>query len=92
VEHSITEATLELRTNELTNARSELLKAKQDAEGAFDLASRIRAREEEGKLRERQLEHKARVAEEERRMAVSQLFFVQLLNTVTTSIPGFGNF
>jgi len=53
----------------LTNAQSELLKAKQDAEGAFDLAYRIRAREEESKLRERQLERKARLAEEERRMA-----------------------
>ncbi|KIM91791.1 hypothetical protein PILCRDRAFT_811059 [Piloderma croceum F 1598] len=65
----ITEATLELRTNELTNARSELLKARQDAEGEFSLASHIRAREEEGKIRERQLESKARAAEEERRMA-----------------------
>lgn len=53
----------------MTNAQSELLKAKQDAEGAFDLAYRIRAREEESKLRERQLERKARLAEEERRMA-----------------------
>lgn len=92
MEYSITEATLELRTNELTNARSELLKVKQDAEGAFDLASRIRAREEEGKLRERQLEHKVRVAEEERRMAVSQHLSAQLLYTVTTSILGLGSF
>lgn len=53
----------------MTNAQSELLKAKQDAEGAFELASRIRAREEDGKLRERELEQKARAAEEERRMA-----------------------
>jgi hypothetical protein len=69
VELSITEATLELRTTELTNAQGELLKARQDAEGAFELASHIRAREEEGKLRERELLHKSRAAEEERRMA-----------------------
>jgi phage shock protein A len=69
VECSITEATLELRTNELTMAQGELLKARQDAEGAFELASRIRAREEEGKSREREMEHKTRAAEEERRMA-----------------------
>jgi hypothetical protein len=70
MQRSITEATLELRTNELTNAQSELLQARQNAEGAFDLASRVRAREEEGKVRERELDRKARVAEEERRLAI----------------------
>jgi hypothetical protein len=82
VERSITEATLELRTNELTNAQNKLLKARQDAEAAFSLASHIRAREEEGKLRERQLEGKARVAEEERRMAVSRISSALFLNRV----------
>lgn len=58
-----------MRTSELTEAQSELAKAKQDAQGAFELASRIRGREEEGLLRERELERKVRAAEEERRMA-----------------------
>jgi len=53
----------------LTNAQSELAKAKQDAQGAFELASRIRGREEEGLLRERELERKVKAAEEEKRMA-----------------------
>jgi phage shock protein A len=66
---SITEASLDLRTTELTEAQSELAKAKQDVQGAFELASRIRGREEEGLLRERELERKVRAAEEERRMA-----------------------
>lgn len=52
----------------MTNARSELAKAKQDAQAAFELASRIRAREEEGLLRERELQRKVKAAEEERRM------------------------
>jgi hypothetical protein len=85
VDRRITEATLELRTNELTNARSELLKARQDAEGAFSLASHIRAREEEGKIRERQLESKARAAEEERRMAVSRVSSAVVLHRVIIS-------
>lgn len=67
--YSITEATLELRTTELTNAQSELSKAKREADGAFALASQSRSREEDSKLRERELERKAQAAEEERRLA-----------------------
>jgi hypothetical protein len=85
LERRITEATLELRTNELTKAQSELLKARQDVEGAFELASHIRAREEEGKIRERQLERKVRVAEEERRMAVSRVSSALFLHRVIIS-------
>ncbi|KIJ59678.1 hypothetical protein HYDPIDRAFT_32902 [Hydnomerulius pinastri MD-312] len=64
----LTELTLRERTGELTHTRSELVKARHDADGAFELAARMRAREEEGKVRERELELKARASEEERKM------------------------
>ncbi|KAI5985419.1 hypothetical protein EDC04DRAFT_2828906 [Pisolithus marmoratus] len=62
------ENTLAERTTELTHVRSDLTKAKQEAQAAHDLASRIHDREEEGKVRERMLEMKARASEEERKM------------------------
>ncbi|KAI6115388.1 hypothetical protein EV401DRAFT_1976170 [Pisolithus croceorrhizus] len=62
------ENTLVERTTELTHVRSDLTKAKQEAEAAHDLASRIRAQQEEGMVRERMLEMKARASEEERKM------------------------
>ncbi|KAF9242004.1 hypothetical protein BU15DRAFT_86954 [Melanogaster broomeanus] len=64
----LTENTLLERTTELTNTRSELVRAKHVADGGFELAARMRAREEEGKAREQELEIKARASEEERRM------------------------
>ncbi|KAF7965229.1 hypothetical protein HWV62_44913 [Athelia sp. TMB] len=87
----ITEATLELRTTELTNAQTSLSKAYADAEGAMALTSRIRVREEEGLLRERELRHKVRVAEEERKMAdlvVSEYAdLVRTLEGRTSALP-----
>ncbi|KZP18297.1 hypothetical protein FIBSPDRAFT_933562 [Athelia psychrophila] len=65
----ITEATLELRTTELTDAQAALAKARADAAGAFALSAAIRAREEDGLQRERALRSKLRVTDEERKMA-----------------------
>ncbi|EGN95848.1 hypothetical protein SERLA73DRAFT_19762, partial [Serpula lacrymans var. lacrymans S7.3] len=65
----LAEDALLTRTAELASVRSDLVKAAQDVEGAFELAARMRAREEESKVRERDLEIKARAAEEERKMA-----------------------
>ncbi|KAI6103678.1 hypothetical protein F5141DRAFT_1132447 [Pisolithus sp. B1] len=62
------ENTLVERTTELTHVRSDLTKAKQEAEAAHDLASRIGAQQEQGMVRERMLEMKARASEEERKM------------------------
>ncbi|KII88283.1 hypothetical protein PLICRDRAFT_140356 [Plicaturopsis crispa FD-325 SS-3] len=65
----LTEEALRVRTTELAAALSEVTKAKHDVESAYELASRIRGREEEGKVIQRELERKARAAEEERKMA-----------------------
>lgn len=56
------------RTGELTHAHSDLAKARHDVDGAYELASVLRAREEEGKARERTWQAKARASEEERNM------------------------
>ncbi|KAF9220167.1 hypothetical protein BS17DRAFT_788002 [Gyrodon lividus] len=64
----LTENALLERTTELAHYRSELVKARHDADGAYELAARMRAREEECKARERGLEIKARASEEERKM------------------------
>ncbi|TFK46670.1 hypothetical protein OE88DRAFT_1707225 [Heliocybe sulcata] len=63
-----TEETLLTRTTELSNALGEVGRAKHDAEAAYELAAKGRAREEEGKARERELERRLRAAEEERKM------------------------
>ena len=65
---ALTEDTLLRRTSELTDARSELVRARHAADGAYALAARMRAREEACKARERELEFKARASEEERKM------------------------
>ncbi|KAF8120774.1 hypothetical protein EV363DRAFT_64481 [Boletus edulis] len=64
----LTEQTLLERTSELVQARSELARARQSADGAYELAARMRAREEAAKARERELVLKAHASEEERRM------------------------
>ncbi|KAL4064805.1 hypothetical protein V8B97DRAFT_1201403 [Scleroderma yunnanense] len=64
----LSERALLERTGELTTARSDLVKARHEAEGAYELASLLRSREEEGKARERALQAKARASEEERKM------------------------
>lgn len=64
----LTEDTLLRCTSELTDARSELVKARHASDGAYALAARLRAREEANKARERELEFKARASEEERKM------------------------
>ncbi|KZT23990.1 hypothetical protein NEOLEDRAFT_1117271 [Neolentinus lepideus HHB14362 ss-1] len=63
-----TEEALLTRTTQLSNALGEVSRAKHDAEAAYELAAKGRAREEEGKARERELESRVRVAEEERKM------------------------
>ncbi|ETW86279.1 hypothetical protein HETIRDRAFT_310904 [Heterobasidion irregulare TC 32-1] len=63
-----TEETLLARTAELTNALSDLAKLKHEIEGAYALAARTRAREEQSKFQERELHRKVRAAEEARRM------------------------
>ncbi|KAG1827423.1 uncharacterized protein BJ212DRAFT_1312234 [Suillus subaureus] len=64
----LTEHALAERTAELVNTRMDAQKARHDAEGAFKLAASARAREEEGKVRERGLETRLQAAEEERRL------------------------
>ncbi|EAU80690.2 hypothetical protein CC1G_08297 [Coprinopsis cinerea okayama7 len=56
-------------TNQLNNVKSEAVKAKMAEERAYELAARIRGREEALKQRERQLEHEVRLAEEKAKMA-----------------------
>ncbi|KAG1890887.1 hypothetical protein F4604DRAFT_1567675 [Suillus subluteus] len=64
----LTEYALAERTAELVNTRTEAQKAHYDAEGAYKLAASARAREEEGKVRERGLETRLQAVEEERRL------------------------
>ncbi|KAL1711139.1 hypothetical protein EV121DRAFT_191282 [Schizophyllum commune] len=64
-----TEETLLTRTTELANAMSEAARAKQAEEGAYHLASSARGREEEGKVRERDLQLQLREAQEQARMS-----------------------
>ena len=65
----LTEATLLSRTTELAQCRSELQHANDALDGAYELASKARGREEEGKIRERELKRRIRAAEEETRMS-----------------------
>ncbi|KAG1782393.1 hypothetical protein EV702DRAFT_1064081, partial [Suillus placidus] len=64
----LTEHALAEKTAELVKTRTEAQKARHDAEGAYKLAASARAREEEGKVRERGLETRLQAAEEERRL------------------------
>ncbi|KAG1905755.1 uncharacterized protein F5891DRAFT_942848 [Suillus fuscotomentosus] len=64
----LTEHALAEKIAELVNTRTEAQKARYNAEGAYKLAASVRAREEEGKLRERSLETRLQAAEEERRL------------------------
>ncbi|KAK0463491.1 uncharacterized protein EV420DRAFT_1760786 [Desarmillaria tabescens] len=66
---SLTEDALLERTTELAHANAELTKAKDAAEGAYALAARIRGREEDGKVRERDLEKQLREALEHNKMS-----------------------
>ncbi|KAF9001739.1 hypothetical protein BDQ17DRAFT_1358167 [Cyathus striatus] len=61
---TLTEEALLECTNELTNARNEAGKAKHTTDGAYELAAKVRGREENGKLREQELEWKLKEAEE----------------------------
>ncbi|KAG2052779.1 hypothetical protein BDR06DRAFT_1021763 [Suillus hirtellus] len=64
----LTEHALAEKIAELVNTRTEAQKARYNAEGAYKLAASVRAREEEGKVRERSLETRLQAAEEERRL------------------------
>ncbi|KAG1863607.1 hypothetical protein DFJ58DRAFT_774060 [Suillus subalutaceus] len=64
----LTEHALAERTAEVVNTRTEAQKARYDAGGAYKLAASARAREEEGKVRERGLETRLQAVEEERRL------------------------
>ncbi|SJL12305.1 uncharacterized protein ARMOST_15728 [Armillaria ostoyae] len=66
---SLTEDALLERTTQVAVANAELAKAKDAAEGAYALAARIRGREEEGKVRERDLEKQLREAQEHNKMS-----------------------
>ncbi|KAF8656009.1 hypothetical protein AX16_002797 [Volvariella volvacea WC 439] len=66
---SLTEERLLQRSTELAYAANEATKAKHLVEGAYELASRARAREEETKQRSRELERKLKAAEEGRRLS-----------------------
>jgi hypothetical protein len=54
---------------QLANSRSDLVKVKHSADGAFALAAAARAREEERRTREQDLRHRLRVAEQDRNMS-----------------------
>lgn len=64
----LTEHALAEKIAELVNTRTEARKARYNTEGAYKLAASVRAREEEGKVRERSLETRLQAAEEERRL------------------------
>ncbi|OCH93807.1 hypothetical protein OBBRIDRAFT_789844 [Obba rivulosa] len=64
-----TEEALHARASELVNARSDLDAARAVVGSAHGLAQHARAQLDESKARERELERKARAAEEERKMA-----------------------
>ncbi|KAG2154114.1 hypothetical protein DEU56DRAFT_773219 [Suillus clintonianus] len=64
----LTEHALAERAAELVNILNEAHRARHDAEGAYKLAASARAREEEGKVRERGLATRLQAAEEERRL------------------------
>lgn len=64
----LTEHALAVRTAELVGSRSESLKARHEADGAYKLAASARAREEDAKVRERDMEAHLRATEEERRL------------------------
>ncbi|KAJ2919876.1 hypothetical protein MD484_g620, partial [Candolleomyces efflorescens] len=66
---SNTEDTLLQRTTELSNAKSDAVKAKLGEEKAYELAARIRGREEASRQRERELEWKLRSLEEQGKMS-----------------------
>ncbi|KAJ2928069.1 hypothetical protein H1R20_g9025, partial [Candolleomyces eurysporus] len=66
---SSTEEILLQRTNELVNAKSDTVKAKLSEEKAYELAARIRGREQASKERERELEWKLRSLEEQGKMS-----------------------
>ncbi|TFK36456.1 hypothetical protein BDQ12DRAFT_737033 [Crucibulum laeve] len=66
---SLSEEALLASKKELVHAKSEALKAKHAAEGAYELAARVRGREEEGNMRERELEYKVKSAQEEVKMS-----------------------
>jgi hypothetical protein len=65
----LTEEVVLSRTNDLSRAKGEALRAKAAEEKAYELAARIRGREEALKQRERELEHQVKVAEEKATMA-----------------------
>lgn len=66
---SLTENAHLERTTQLAHAQSEAAKAKLGEEGAYVLAVRARGLEEEGKARQRELEHKVRKSEEAVKMS-----------------------
>ncbi|KAK1226851.1 hypothetical protein PQX77_010155 [Marasmius sp. AFHP31] len=66
---SLTEEALQTRTVELSNASSEVARCRTATETAYALAAQIRGREEEGKVRERELERNVMEAKEETRMS-----------------------
>ncbi|KAG6895604.1 hypothetical protein C0992_000419, partial [Termitomyces sp. T32_za158] len=66
---SLTEAALLERTTQLSHVAADASNAKMTAEAAYELAARTRGREEMGKLRELELEHKVKAAEEAVKMS-----------------------
>ncbi|KAK7030418.1 hypothetical protein VNI00_014162 [Paramarasmius palmivorus] len=66
---SVSEEALLSRTTELANATSEATRCRATMEGAYALAAQMRGREEEAKIRERELLMEIRAAREEARMS-----------------------
>ncbi|ESK82831.1 hypothetical protein Moror_12254 [Moniliophthora roreri MCA 2997] len=66
---TITEEALLTRTTELVSATHEATKCRAAMEGAYALSAQMRGREEEAKIRERELEMQLRKAREEAKMS-----------------------
>ena len=66
---SFTEESLAACRLELAKSRSDLVKTKHAADGAFALVAAGRAREEERRLREQDLQYRLRAAEQDRKMS-----------------------
>ncbi|KAI0797516.1 hypothetical protein C8Q75DRAFT_801457 [Abortiporus biennis] len=82
---TLTEESLTSRTNELLDAQHALSRAKFDTEAAHTLVKDAHIREQTCRERERELERKARAAEEERKMAD---FAVQEYADLVRSLEG----
>jgi hypothetical protein len=83
----LTEASLLTRTTELAHARGDLQRTREELDRAYELASKTRAREEEGKARERSLELEIRGLDEDMRLTnIVVSDYAQLVRSLETRL------